>query len=81
MIVIYNNNELTMRSGLNKREFKKKNSNLRCANLMVSLISVISCFLSFEGAAVSQSNSAPVTVQTLLDKLMVSVMSRVRHKF
>lgn len=81
MIVIYNNNELTMRSGLNKREVKKKNSNLRCANLMVSLISVISCFLSFEGAAVSQSNSAPVTVQTLLDKLMVSVMSRVRNKF
>ena len=24
MIVIYNNNELTMRSGLNKREVKKK---------------------------------------------------------
>lgn len=70
-----------MRSGLNKREVKKKNSNLRCANLMVSLISVICCFLSFEGAAVSQSNSAPVTVQTLLDKLMVSVMSRVRNKF
>ena len=70
-----------MRSGLNKREVKKKNSNLRCANLMVSLVSVISCFLSFEGAAVSQSNSAPVTVQTLLDKLMVSVMSRVRNKF
>lgn len=81
MIVIYNNNELTVRSGLNKREVKKKNSKLRCANLMVSLISVISCFLSFEGAAVSQSNSAPVTVQTLLDKLMVSVMSRVRNKF
>lgn len=81
MIVIYNNNELTMRSGLNKREVENKNSNLCCANLMVSLISVISCFLSFEGAAVSQSNSAPVTVQTLLDKLMVSVMSRVRNKF
>lgn len=45
MIVIYNNDELTMRSGLNNREVKKKNSILRCANLMVSLISVISCFV------------------------------------
>lgn len=46
MIVIYNNNELTMRSGLNNREvLGKKNSILRCANLMVSLISVISCFV------------------------------------
>jgi len=48
---------------------------------MVSLISVMSFFVAFEGAAVSQSNSAPVTVQTLLDKLMVSVMSRVGNKF
>lgn len=48
---------------------------------MVSVVSVISYFVSFEGAAVSQSNSTPVTVQTLLDKLMVSVMSRVGNKF